>query len=651
MPYPWRTYPLRRAYQYRPPALIRRRQSLLYAGSTTQAVQGSSTFPALILEWSPTTNPADPPQWVDITSKLRRFSINRGRRNWLSQMSPGTATFDLDNTAGDFTPADSAATYYPNLIPGKRVRLRAVYGGVTYPRYVGFTTGYPTGWKNTDSQVTFNCVDGLGLLNLAQMNAVYAMAVLADAPSNYYRLLETSGTVASDSSGHGVAANYLGTVTFGQVDPITDGSDHAVLFDGTTGILIIPQRLGTAFSAEAWFTAPAPTGAGQVLMASDRNFFPQWSLFLLSDGSLDFTINYADSSFFGYSTTPGVSLANGTYHHVVITRDGANFFNLYVDGAVVGAGATAAAADFPNSNVYVGRQPGTTSTAVTIAELALYPTALSAVRVLAHYLARNAWLNDRSDVRVAHILDAVSWSNNDRNVQLGTSVLSSADDAGGKSALSAINDAATTENGLAFINQSGLLTFIGRNALQIAPYNVSQGTFGDNVAEIAYPMGDGKITLDDQDLWTRINVQRKGGALFTATASTAVVNQFYTIRQPGTVTSLSTSDGEAQQLANWLMNQSSIAAPRVDTLNMRGTAGNLANILPRELGDLVTYKGRPAGVGTVSQQARILGMKESGDLKERVYHTSWLLFAREPQAWLAGDAVYGVEGSTTIAGL
>jgi hypothetical protein len=107
------------------------------------------------------------------------------------------------------------------------------------------------------------------------------------------------------------------------------------------------------------------------------------------------------------------------------------------------------------------------------------------------------------------------------------------------------------------------------------------------------------------------------------------------------VNSLTTSDAEAQQLANWLMNQSSVAAPRVDTLNMKGTAGNLANILPRELGDLVTYRGRPAGVGTVSQNARILGMKESGDLKERVYHTSWLLFAREAQVMVFDDATYG----------
>lgn len=611
------------------------------AGSPVTTTNVSGNWPTPKLEWSPTTNPADNPVWVDITSKLRRFSINRGRRNWLSQMSPGTASFDLDNTGGDFTPANASGTYYPNVIPTKRVRFSVAFGGVTYPRYVGFTTGYPTTWKNTDSQVTMTCVDGLGLLNLALMNGVYAGVVLADAPTGFYELKESAGPTAADSSTKGITATYSGVgITWGQSDPITDGSDHGVLFDGSTGVLVVPQTWGSPGSLEAWFKAPAPTAAGQTIMGSDRSYAPYWSIFTLSDGSLDFTMTLADGTFFGYSTTPGVSLADNAWHHIILTRSAANYFNLYVDGAAVGAGASMGTSVFP-TNTYFGLQPGTAGTAVTIAEPAVYSTELSAVRVLAHYLARNAWLNDRSDVRVAHVLDAVNWSNSDRNVQLGVSVLSAADDAAGKSALAAINEATTSENGLAFIDKSGLLTFLGRGLLQLAPYNTSQGTFGDNVAEIAYPMGDGKISLDDQDLWTRILVQRKGGALFSATASTATVNHYYTVRQPGTVNSLSTSDFEAQQLAYWLMNQSSIAAPRVDTLNMKGTAGNLASILPRELGDLVTYKGRPAGVGTVSQAARILGMKESGDLKERVYHTSWLLFAREPQVMVYDDPTYG----------
>lgn len=621
--------------------------------SATFQTNVPGNWPTPKLEWSPSTNPGATPVWIDITPQLRRWSINRGRRNWLSAMNPGTATFDLDNTAGDFTPSNASATYYPNLIPGKRVRFSVSFGGVTYPRYVGFTTGYVTTWKNTDSQVTFNCVDGLGLLNLVQLDAVYAMAVLSDSPTAYYRFLETGGTTAADSSPNANTATYSASgITWGQQDPITDGSDHAIQFDGHTGYVTTPPiTYGAAgWSVEVWFKIAAVPGFPAILIGSDKLSgaqAPYWYLAFSSFGAGEIYLQVGRTNGFAGSfvSTSGTTYADNAWHQVVFTWAASNLESLYVDGALVSSSSGLAYQSFPIKPITIGpadEASGGSTVVVNMAEVAIWTTTvITATQVLNHYNARTAWLNDRTDTRIARILDAAGWSSSDRNVSVGVSTLTSADDAKGKTALTAINEATTTDNGLMFVDQSGRLAFLGRNAFQTSPYNASQGTFGDNVAEIAYPMGDGKITLDDQDLWTRIQVQKKGGALFQATASTATVNQYYTVRQPATVNSLTVSDSEAQQLAYWLLNQSSVPVPRVDTLNMKGTAGNLANILPRELGDLVTHRGRPAGVGTVSQQARILGMKESGDLKTRIFQTSWLLFAREVQAMVWNDATYG----------
>lgn len=614
----------------------------------TFAVLPVDPFPTLILEWSPTTSPAQAPVWVNITSRLRRFSISRGRRNWLSTMAPSTATFDLDNTdlagtstAGPFTPFNASAANYPNMVPGKRVRFRVVAGGITYPRYAGFTVGYPTTWKNTDSQVTFDCVDGLGLLSLLSLNAAYAQTVLLDGPSIYHRFLETSGTIAADSSGNSLPATYWGGITFSGIDPITDGSDHAVVLDGTTGYLTTPLRYpatgggGGPMTVEVW-AKTSLTATTQYLAATTAGAFGP--TLQIPGGAPAAPV----MSGIGVNTTGPAVASDGVWHHIVGTIDGAGKATCYVDG-VAGTPSAAGTLNGLTGTYLFGQSAGTSWFQGSLAELAVYPTCLSADRVLAHYNARNAWIGDTSSGRVTHVADAIAWLASDRNIGAGASVLMSADDLAGKTALQAVNEAATTENGLVFVDQSGRLTFIGRNALQTAaPWNVSQGTFGDNVAEIAYPMGDGKITADDQDLWTQIAVQRKGGSLFIVTSPVTTVNKFYTVRRPGTVNTLTNSETEAQQLANWLLAQSSVPAPRIDTLNMKGTSGNLASLLARELGDLVTYKGRPAGVGTVSQPARILGMKESGDLKERIWHTSWLLFAREPQAMIWNDATYGV---------
>ncbi len=621
----------------------------------TFAAVATTPFPTLILEWSPATSPAQTPVWVDITNRLRRFSINRGRRNWLSTTAPGTATFDLDNTdlagtstAGWFTPFNSSSANYPNVIPGKRVRLRATFGGITYNRYVGFTTGYPTTWHNTDSQVTFNCVDGLGLLALATLPGVYAQTVLNDSPTAFYRFLESGGTTAADSSANGYTATYSpGGITWGQGDAIIDGSNHAIRLDGSTGYITtptLPAQQGN-WTVEGWFMVQPGATATQYAVANGwpQLLYPTWNITFGIGGSpggtIAFTVNYADGTF-AQIVSPLTTYNDGNWHHIVLTWSALNILTLYVDGASVQSSAISAT-NFPARPITIG-SADSGGFPLSAAEVAIWTFGtLSAAQVAAHFTARLAWLNDRSDTRIGKVLDAVSWLGSDRNIQAGTSLLTAADDYAGKSPATALNEVATTDNGLVFVDQAGRLTFLGRGVLQLAPYNASQGTYGDNVAEIAYPMGDGKITADDQDLWTRIQVQKHGGALFTATASQATIGQFYTVRQPGTVNTLTVSNFEAPQLGNWLLTQFSTPAPRIDTLNMLGNAGNLASLLARELGDYIVYNGRPAGVGTVSQAARILGMKESADMKERIYKFSWLLFAKEAQTMIWDDATFG----------
>lgn len=624
------------------------------ADQYTFAAVATTPFPTLILEWSPTTNPAAPPVWVDITNRLRRFSISRGRRNWLSTTAPGTAIFDLDNTdlagtstAGPFTPFDSASANYPNVVPGKRVRLRATFAGVTYPRFVGFTTGYPTSWNNTDSQVTLSCIDGLGLMSLVTLQGVYTGTVLKDTPTFFYEFRESAGPAMADSSGNANTGTYSPAgITWGQTDPVNDGSNHAVLFDGRNGYANTPSfSLGTALSVEAWFMAPSLPGAQVNLIGSDQTLAPNWLLAINTSGAVFFQVGTAAGGGATSFVNSAAGYTDGNWHHVVVTWSATGVVTLYMDGSQVSSSTGHTIPAFPFRPLTIGPgDEGLGASAVTLdmAEVAVYASAvLSYTQISAHYQAASAWLNDRSDTRVGRILDSVSWLTTDRNIQTGSSTLAAADDYAGKSPETAINEVTTTDNGLVFVDQAGRLTFLGRGTLQLAPYNTSQGSFGDSVAEIPYPMGDGKITADDQDLWTRILVQKKGGALFTAVASQATINKFYTVRTPSTVNSASVSDQECQQLANWLLAQAEVPAPRIDTLNMLGNAGNLASLLARELGDYITYKGRPAGVGTVSQAARILGMKESADLKERIYKFSWLLFAKESQTMIWDDATYG----------
>lgn len=64
----------------------------------------------------------------------------------------------------------------------------------------------------------------------------YSQAVLADSPLGFWRLDETPGAVAYDSSGNGNNATITGGVTLNQSGALVcDPSEGAMVFDGSTG--------------------------------------------------------------------------------------------------------------------------------------------------------------------------------------------------------------------------------------------------------------------------------------------------------------------------------------------------------------------------------------------------------------------------------
>jgi hypothetical protein len=63
----------------------------------------------------------------------------------------------------------------------------------------------------------------------------YEDTVLSDSPLAYWRVDESSGTVAHDITGNGNDATYTGGVTLGSSGALLNDSDTAVTLDGTTG--------------------------------------------------------------------------------------------------------------------------------------------------------------------------------------------------------------------------------------------------------------------------------------------------------------------------------------------------------------------------------------------------------------------------------
>ena len=606
------------------------------------------SFPQLIFEWSPTTNPLDTPTWVEMNDAqgfdvLRSYSIKRGRKKWLDTPQAGTATVRLRNRDGSLT----FGSANPNVQPIKRCRIRLVYNSTSYTRFTGFFNQMALSWNRDESEVTAQLYDGLALLALGRLKAPYPLTVIADGPIAYWRFAESSGALtAADSSGNGVNGTYSGTgVTFG-VSPgaVVDAADKAITFDGASGYVSAPFNipLNQSFSLEFLFKL---SGAGVQYFLSTGGFGPQ--VFSPGNGAVTFSGLGTDSKSGSY--------LDGKWHHVICTATalgGGNYSNqIYVDG--VGGPGGGGAPGGMNSTLWMGCYGGINDfLGGSMDEVAVYNYALSPTQATIHYNAVSGWLGMASGTRISTVAGLIGWNAADEYIDAGVSLLANASDLGGQAPLQHFQQVAATEGGLLFIGQDGRLRFIDRHSLQTSPYNVSMATFGDGGgAEISYDNKGLAPLVDDVDIWNVVQVTRKDGGVLSARASQAQIDLYGPAREKD-LTSIASSDLEAQDQAFWELIQDQGAQQRMQQMNITGYDANFAVILGRELGDLITVKGSPpnTGGGRISQDVRILGMSESAEAKARKFQATWSLWPKEPQAWILGDATWGVLGSTTVAG-
>ena len=213
----------------------------------------------------------------------------------------------------------------------------------------------------------------------------YAAEIMADGPVAYYRMGEASGA-AQDSTANGNHTNApVGTPTYGRPGISGDGN-QAISLPGTGGsrfgvfpVSVSLQTVNDVFTLEAWVKLSAlgqihgliSMGVGGAYMRVNSNN----KLQLVRS----FTLGMEEST---------VTLDTG-WHHVVVTKSGATH-KLYIDGVDRTGTATgdSTCVTDPSRGVTLGSDDGGGEVAnAVLDELAIYPTALSAARVAAHYAA------------------------------------------------------------------------------------------------------------------------------------------------------------------------------------------------------------------------------------------------------------------------
>jgi hypothetical protein len=212
----------------------------------------------------------------------------------------------------------------------------------------------------------------------------YPDAVAADAPAGYWRLGESSGTVAVDSSGHANTGTYLNNPLLGVAGAPTGDTNTAVRMDGVNDYVRVVDSptldVGNTFTVEGWIKRSSTTKAHDLMTKG-----MQVTIMSAANGN-QIWLRKPNVSTVAHSNS-GVP-ADGACHHVVVMKagSGAGAVKMYIDGVSVGVTDVAPAQIITNTATTLSIA-GSGSTSADYDELALYPSALSAARVGAHYQA------------------------------------------------------------------------------------------------------------------------------------------------------------------------------------------------------------------------------------------------------------------------
>jgi hypothetical protein len=359
-----------------------------------QPQEGFAIFPAAPDSIYP-SNPATAPNVTSTSAGVDSISFPA-----VSSRDVGTLNYEIFRDGGTTPIATLTATSWPWALP------------VLHWQDTGLTPG-------SAHTYTYAATDGIHLTARSPASAsvivastspaqTYQQTVLADHPSFLWPLNETSGTTANDASPNRFNGTYEPGTTQGATGPFTGST--ATAFNGSSGLVTAQSQVAgpQVFSVEGWFSTTTDTGGKLIGFGTSQTGLSSSydrHIYMMNDGQLVFGV-WSDQA--ETIETPNV-YNDGQWHYVVATYDasvtsGPNMA-LYVDGRLIGTATSSSAQDYSgywrvggdnltgwNLDPWVSNSQGTTQPHSyyfngTIADAAVYPTALSAAQVAAHYAA------------------------------------------------------------------------------------------------------------------------------------------------------------------------------------------------------------------------------------------------------------------------
>jgi hypothetical protein len=222
---------------------------------------------------------------------------------------------------------------------------------------------------------------------LAASGATYDAAVAADSPTALWALDEQTGSTFSDSSANARTAT-LAAGTARLAAPALTASGSSASFDGSTyfTVPVAKSQVTGALSFEAWVRPTQVASQAAIMEKYDVGVSSSgFALRINGGGNVMF---YAANAAGGVSVVSDRALVANQTYHIIGTVDGTSL-KVYINGALEGTQASAVMPTSGSATIKIGARGDDVGTKFRgdLDNLAVYPVALDANRVAAHYQA------------------------------------------------------------------------------------------------------------------------------------------------------------------------------------------------------------------------------------------------------------------------
>lgn len=618
--------------------------SLTYQGLPTQ-FDGVSFAVEMAFGYEPLD---DDPSWESVTPYVRGFDINRGRNSEFTTYGPGTVSIALDNRDRRFDPEYTSGPYFGQLNPMVPVRVQATYSGVTYTMFYGFVQGWPTIYNqsNTDAVASVAAIDanrllGNTILQRSIAPSSYQTDVVAQSPTLYYPLQETSGPTATPLVIPATFTNQTESWTgsnsaFDSLYPVT----FTTMLDG--GFSISTLLTTGFFSSMPRVTCFWVDLQDEVFLAYRQAAVRFVNMTLRSgNAASDMRVHIEiGANAWDYEESRSLNISPGP-HFVVLTVDASKAYKVF-DLSIDGRSVWAETIDGSGALVAVGGAFSLSGSPVSHVAWFSGTPDLDAL----YFTGVAPFAGELSSVRLERLLDDASWPTALRDIETGVQPV------GGYRVVDAVAKDYTTqvdnaEQGSLFVNREGDVEFRSRTtaeAVQVV------GLFDDAGTDLPFA----NVTVDAHTVDAiRNNVivtYANGSTTSTDAGSVAAYGQ-----ASQTIDARLVDDATvAQSIGDTLLARAKDPRTRVTRLDVnvrRDPAGIVPVVAALDLSDDVTVSLTPTGVGSALWRAvRVQG------ISHRVTPQSWdvsLYLAPGPvntngPLMILDDGTYGVLDSNKL---